>query len=83
MPNPTALADHLCDLIAGLTSHRQGRGPHWISVSDLERELRRHGISVTHDDLQSAIALCVERHVMKAEGSPTHSVAVWQKEWDV
>jgi hypothetical protein len=83
MPKADAIADHLCELITGLTKHRQGRGPHWIAVSDLEQELRRHGLDLAQDDLQAAIALCVERHVMKAEGKPAHSIAPWQKDWQL
>lgn len=83
MPKPDALADHLCDLIAGLTSSRQGSGPHWIMVSTVARELRRHDIGIDDADLHAAIGICVKRHTLKAEGDPVHSVAVWQKGWDV
>jgi hypothetical protein len=83
MPKPDAIADHLCELIAGLTSARRGRGPHWIAVSTVARELRKADIVVDDADLQAAIALCVERHVMKAEGRPAHSIAVWQKDWKI
>lgn len=83
MPKPDAIADHLCEIVAGLTSHRQGSGPHWIMVADLQDALRRHGLDLGGNDLQAAIAICVERHTMKAEGRPAHSIAVWQKDWDI
>jgi hypothetical protein len=47
----TALADHLCALVAELTSHRLGPGPHWLMVETIARELRRHGVTVTGDEL--------------------------------
>ena len=77
-----AIADHLCTLIAGLTSHRRGGGPHWLMVSTLERELRRHGLDLSHDDLQAAISLCVERRTLKAEGRPVHSISPIEA-WEV
>ena len=83
MPKPDALADHLCELIAELTRHRRGSGPHWIAVSTVARELRRHGVDIAESDLQAAISLCVGRHEMKAEGKPVHSVSPWQKDWDL
>jgi hypothetical protein len=83
MPKPDAIADHLCEIVAGLTAHRQGRGPHWVMVETVAREMRRHGLDLAHDDLQAAIALCVERHVLKTAGTPPHSIAPWQREWDV
>lgn len=83
MPAPDALADHLCDLVRELTRHRQGGGPHWVMVETVARELRRHGIGIDDADLQAAIAVCVERHTMKAEGDPVHSIAPWQKDWEI
>jgi hypothetical protein len=82
MPKPDAIASHLCDLVRGLTSHRQGSGPHWIAVSTIERELRRHGLDLAHDDLQAAIAICVERRTLKAEGDPVHSISPIEP-WEV
>ena len=78
-----AIADHLCDLVRELTSHRRGTGPHWIMVADLHDALVRHGLDLDDDDLQAAIAICVGRHVMKAEGTPVHSISRWQKDWDI
>jgi hypothetical protein len=75
MPKPDAIADHLCDLVRGLTAHRGGSGPHWVMVETLACELRRHGLDLAHDDLQAAIALCVERRTLKAEGDPAHSIS--------
>jgi hypothetical protein len=83
MPKADVLAETLCDLARELTSHRRGGGPHWIAVSDIEDAMRRHGLDIDHDDLQAAIAICVERHTMKAEGRPFHSIAPWQKEWKI
>lgn len=83
MPKPDAIADHLCDLIAGLTAHRQGSGPHWIAVSTIERELRRHGLDLAQDDLHAAVAIAVSRCVLKTAGEPVHSIAVWQKDWEI
>lgn len=80
---PDAIADHLCDLVRELTSHRQGRGPHWIAVSTIEREMRRRGLDLAHDDLQAAISIAVERCVLKTAGEPPHSIAAWQKDWRV
>lgn len=82
MPKPAALADHLCALIIGLTSHRQGSGPHWIMVETIGRELRRHGFKFSDADLQAAIAIAAERCVLKVEGDPVHSVSVWQQPID-
>lgn len=78
-----AVAGHLCDLARGLTSHRGGTGPHWIMVSTVHDALGRHGIALDDADLQAAIAIAVERHVMKAEGKPVHSITPWQKDWDI
>jgi hypothetical protein len=83
MPKPDAIAEHLCALVRELTRHRQGRGPHWVMVETVAREMRRHGLDLAHDDLQAAIALCVERHVMKTAGDPVHSIAPWQKDWQL
>lgn len=76
-----AVADHLCALVQELTAHRRGAGPHWVMVAEVARELGRHGIDCTDADLQDAIALCRQRHVIKAEGRPAHSISPWQKDW--
>jgi hypothetical protein len=79
---PTAaeiLADTLCDLVRELTAHRRGSGPHWLMVGDLVEALARHGAGVTAEEIDAAIALCVARHTLKAEGQPVHSVSVWQR----
>lgn len=83
MPAPAILADNLCDLVRELTRPRQGGGPHWLAVSDLHAAMRRHGLDLADDDLQAAIAICVERCVLKTAGDPPHSVAPWQRDWDI
>lgn len=77
------IADHLCTLVTELTKHRGGTGPHWLVVATLHDALARHGVGVTGDDRQAAIVICVERHLIKAEGTPVHSVTVWQRDWDI
>lgn len=74
MPKPDAIADHLCDIVLALSGHRRGSGPHWVMVADIARELRRHKLDLDENDLQAAIAICVERRTLKAEGRPVHSV---------
>lgn len=83
MPAPAILADHLCDLVRELTRHRQGSGPHWLAVSDLHAAMRRHGLDLALDDLQAAIAVCVDRGTMKGEGEPPHSISPLQREWQI
>lgn len=78
-----AVADQLCPLAVELTRHRRDGGPHWIAVSEMHDALRRHGVDLADNDLQAAIAVCVGRHVMKAKGSPPHSISVWQKDWQI
>lgn len=70
-----ALADHLCDLVRSLTANRRGSGPHWVAVSTVWRELQRAKVKVLPADLQAAIAICVERRTLKAEGEPVHSIS--------
>lgn len=70
------LADRLPAVVAALTGHRSGRGAQWVAVDTLLRDLRRHGVAVTADDLQAAVAIAVERRVLAVEGDPPHSVAV-------
>jgi hypothetical protein len=73
-----ALADRVCELVHALTSHRGGTGPHWIMIHDIETALRKHGLDIDHDDLQAAVAIAVERCVLKTEGEPPHSVSPFE-----
>ena len=52
-------------------------------VETIARDLRRHGVPVTGDELQAAIAVARVRSVLKVEGDPLHSISPWQKDWDL
>lgn len=69
------VATNLCKLANEISRHRQGGGPHWIALSHVEREMLRHGIAINSDDLQAAVALAVERCVLRVEGQPVHSIS--------
>ena len=73
------LADHVCKLVEALTKHRQGSGPHWLMVSEIEAALRAHGVEVAGAELHQAIAIAWQRRELKTEGQPVHSVSRWQQ----
>lgn len=75
----SVLADQVCELAHALTSHRAGGGPHWIMVGHMMAALAAHGVNVTLEDMDAAIALAVERCVLKTEGQPVHSISPWTK----
>ena len=77
------VAANLCELAHEIARHRQGDGPHWIMLSHVEREMLRHGIAINGDDLQAAVALAVERCVLRVEGQPVHSIGAWRRDWQL
>ena len=77
------VAASLCELANEIARHRQGAGPHWIMLSDIECEMLRHGIAINGDDLQAAVTLAVERCVLRVEGQPVHSISAWQRDWQL
>lgn len=64
------VAANLCELANEIARHRQGAG-----LSQVEREMLRDGIVMNGDDLQAAVALAVERCVLRVEGQPVQSVS--------
>lgn len=74
-----ASADRLSDLVAELTRRRRGHGSHWLMVGDLHAALAWHGVEVSTDDLDAAIAVAVEWCVLKTAGAPVYSISPWQR----
>ena len=70
---------HLVELVEALTKHRQGSGPHWLMVSEIEAALRAHGVEIDGAELHQAIAIARQRCELKTEGQPVHSVSRWQQ----
>lgn len=73
------IAALLYDLVIELTRKRRGFGPHWLMVWDLQDAVARHGMVLTDEDFQAGIAIAVKRCMLKAAGTPVHSISAWQK----
>ncbi len=71
-----AIADHICDLVRALSENQPRSVPRRIALHDIHAAMRRQGLKVTVDDLRAAVAIAVDRGMLKAAGKPVHSVSL-------
>lgn len=50
-------------------------------LADIEEALRRQDLDA--NELQRAIAIAVERRLLKAAGTPVHSISPWCSSWQI
>lgn len=69
------------DLAVELTRHRPGGEPRWVMLADIEEALRQHELD--SGELQAAIAIAIERRLLRAAGTPVHSICPWRNGWQI
>lgn len=75
------LASLVYGLVVELTSHRPRGESRWVMLADIEEALRRQDLDA--NELQRAIAIAVERRLLKAAGTPVHSISPWCSSWQI
>jgi len=69
------------DLAVELTRHRPGGESRWVMLADIEEALRQHELD--SGELQAAIAIAIERRLLRAAGTPVHSICPWRNGWQI
>ena len=52
-----------------------------MMLADIEEALRHHRLDA--NELQAAIAIAVERRLLRVAGTPVHSISPWRNGWPI
>ena len=75
------LAFLVSDVVVELTRHRPAGESRWVMLADIEEAMRQHELD--SNELQAAIAVAVERRLLRAAGTPVHSISPWRNGWQI
>lgn len=75
------IASLVYDLVIELTRHRPPGERRWMMLADIEEALRHHRLDA--NELQAAIAIAVERRLLRVAGTPVHSISPWRNGWPI